>query len=196
MVNPYGKYGIEDENGKEIIPCVWAYLILTDKLSKDRRLRILAQREILGKWGEIDLQGNVIHPFLWDWFIKVGDYAYLKGPGREERRQMAERQPVCRNGKWGYVDGFQKDAIPCKYEEVTQFVYGFGYVREDGIWHRVDVSGCDVPLKEENIANKRFCEDGRIIFQVRESIFSNGYGLLNYVHRQYPAGISLAPSVQ
>lgn len=174
-----GKYGIVDEQGKEVLPCSWAHLTLTDKLSKDRKLRIFAQREILGKWGEIDLAGNEIHPFLWDWFIKVGDYEYLKGPGREERRRMAERYPICRDGKWGYEDGFCKEVIPCKYEDAAQFINGFGYVKEEGVWYRVDESGSAAPLEEKNIAKKSICGDRWAVFQVKESLFHNGYGLLD-----------------
>lgn len=50
--------------------------------------------------------------------------------------------PFRTGDKWGYCDNQQKIIVPCKYDDVNPFSYGFGAVKDDqGMWHTVSAEG-------------------------------------------------------
>ncbi|MDR3235247.1 MAG: WG repeat-containing protein, partial [Prevotellaceae bacterium] len=48
---------------------------------------------------------------------------------------------VLLNGKWGFIDTKDNEAVPCKYDEVNEFSEGLAAVELDGRWFYIDKTG-------------------------------------------------------
>ena len=47
------------------------------------------------------------------------------------------------NGKYGFIDESGTLVIPCKYDEATEFIYGFSFVKLNGKRGDVNKSGVE-----------------------------------------------------
>lgn len=85
-----------------------------------------------GKWGYIDISGNLIIPFMWE---GAGSFSEGYAPVKNK------------DGKWGYIDTAGKVVIPFAWEEVGCFSEGLAPVMNDndglycGLWGYINKSG-------------------------------------------------------
>lgn len=66
-----------------------------------------------GKWGMLDLQGNVAFPPIYE-----ATWGFMGGLA-----------PVMLNGKWGYINKHNEVVIPCIYDRVLGFCEGYASVK-------------------------------------------------------------------
>ena len=100
------KYGLTDENGKEILPCRFDRVyISTICRMKDDTYPIIVEMD--GKEGIYDMTGKEIFPFLYE-------SAYLACESETETYYAK----VKNNGKQGICMLNGKEVVPCKYELV------------------------------------------------------------------------------
>lgn len=92
-----------------------------------------------GKWAYVDAQGNFATGFLYDsaW---GSDYFWM--PDEDAWQEVSPcyaygmwggAAMVCREGKWGVLDGTGKEAIPCAYEAGAPYPGG-AILKKDGQW--------------------------------------------------------------
>lgn len=115
------KYGFVNLQGKETVPCIYSYL--TTQYTKAPYLTavkggtrpvdafepsINPQHKVMnGQWGVLDLNGNEVLPFVYDYIMKVQDDIAV----------------VCKGGRIGFkeresriIDGTKKIHYSCTYE--------------------------------------------------------------------------------
>lgn len=118
-----GKYGFIDENGREIIPCIYDWIDDEQSLCDDN-CRIVLN----GKYGFIDKNGKEVIPCNYD-----GASIFNEGLAA-----------IKLNGKWGFIDRDGIEVIPHRYEEVYAFREGFVAIKLNGKWGFIDKSGREV----------------------------------------------------
>ena len=115
------KWGFMDENGKEVVPCIYS-----DVLSFSEGLAaVRVDNKDNSKWGFIGKDGNEIIPFKYDAVESFSDGLAKVKIGNEE------------NGKWGYIDKSGKIIISLKYEVAKSFSDGYaqvGKIDDIGVW--------------------------------------------------------------
>ncbi|MBO7252403.1 MAG: WG repeat-containing protein [Oscillospiraceae bacterium] len=55
-----------------------------------------------------------------------------------------ELRTICKDGKWGFVDGAGAEIIPCKWEKAGDFFTDLARVKCDGKWGFIDKTGANV----------------------------------------------------
>lgn len=156
-------YGFIDNEGNEIIPCVYSFVSDFDKG--------IAVVEKEGKWGAIDKKGNVIIPIKHDGLIgPVGNVYFAKNEGKWKLFDFDNRlmtslcyddvqnfsdgglAAVKLSGKWGFVDSMEIERIPFVYDDVCQgFNSGFAIVKKGGVGVINKLGECVVPFKYDKI---------------------------------------------
>lgn len=115
------KYGFVNQHGKEIVPCIYSYLTtqytkapyLTAVKGGTRPIDAFEPRRspqhmvMNGQWGVLDLNGNEVVPFVYDYIDYVKDDVAV----------------VCKGGRIGFkeresriIDGTKKIHYSCTYE--------------------------------------------------------------------------------
>jgi hypothetical protein len=112
-----GKVGRYDINGKEIIPCIYTQIFFI----KDQNNYWVMKdgyyenyHTFGGKWGMIDMQGNLLTPIKYAnsvWF-NSGDYDSVNEGG------ITDKEIHITGGKYGLLHKSGKEIIPCKYDAV------------------------------------------------------------------------------
>ena len=88
--------------------------ILTDEHSPDGFNFNYIAMEIGGKWGFVNLQGEIAIPAQYD----------------DVRNFSCDLAAVKINGKWGFINDKNEIVIPCIYYGVSSFSYCFNYSKE------------------------------------------------------------------
>lgn len=118
FVKNNGKAGIADENGKEVLPCLYE---VVDRFFVENYLRVKKN----GKWGFVDTNWKEVLPCIYeDESSFNGDYASVK-----------------KDGKWGYIDKKGKSVLPNIYDEASAFLNGYAIVKKSGSYGVIDIMG-------------------------------------------------------
>lgn len=119
-----GRWGLVHRREERwITPCQWeAVSYFKNGLARVKRD---------GKWGFIDMEGNLVMPCQWD-EIAVPDYC--KYWSKCEYR-------VKRDGKYGYLDMDGKEILTCEWDAVGKYDAKWMTVKRDGIWNVRDGEG-------------------------------------------------------
>ena len=168
------KVGRITRYGKELIPCIYNSISPYDGDIFRVRLN--------GKYGLVDLVGEEIQACIYDEMgayinnralVKLnGKYGFIgKGSGTPIKlydsadnfscygRNRDALAKVEVNGKFGYVDIWENEVIPCKYDNISKFSHGLFVVMRNGKFGYVDefgeeVFGCNFEYADD------FREDG------------------------------------
>ena len=130
-----GKWGLI--NWKEmrwVTPCQWeAVSYFKNDLARVKRD---------GKWGFIDIEGNLVVPCQWD-EIEVPDYC----------RYWSNFQfRVKRDGKYGYLDRDGREILTCEWDTVGRYDTEWITVKRDGMWYVRNAEGkLFAPGEKENL---------------------------------------------
>lgn len=145
--------GMVDENNNEVLPCIY------DNIIGFRYGSPLAIVERDGLYGYFDAKLNQVTPF---WY-ESADEKFCCG-----------RALVKRNGKFGFIDIFGKETIPCEYDGAYSFWDYLACVEKDGFWGIINIDGeAVVPCTYGYLC---VLGNGRILIKSRGK-----YGLLDYV---------------
>ncbi len=156
----YYFWGYLDKNGNEIITAQF-------RAVRDFRLGLAAvQDNVEGKWGYINLLGELVIPYQYQEAHSFNDegYALIKANDRyfaidrkgtlihefQHERMIPDGSiyMICNNGYWGWCDASGKTFIECVYEDVKPFGNArLAPVRIAGKWAYIS--------KEGNIVIKR-----------------------------------------
>ena len=150
-VKKYGKWGIIDKKGSEIVPFLYD-LIYNCSLESPNLV------ELNGKYGYIDVYGKIVIPIIYDeaTFFKEG-FAKVRIDGNyyvidKEGNIVYENKPsnlfeyteglaaVELNGKWGFVNTNGEEIISLEYDNVCAFIGGLAAVKKNGKWGVIDNS--------------------------------------------------------
>ena len=112
VTNSLGLYGVIDENGKEIVPCKYYYVVCQDDFIIVR-VQDLHNRE--GLCGLLDKTGNLIIPTVYDYIGKFNDG--LAAVANDK-------------GLWGYINQKGEEVIPCQYRSANEFSEGLAVVKD------------------------------------------------------------------
>ena len=141
-----GKYGIIDNQGKEIVPCIYEYEFngagyFQVRLFKNYKQGLLLLMKKDGKYGFVDKEGKEVVPFIYD---EVGDYY--------ESYRDEGMLKVAKKGKYGFIDLFGKEIVPCIYDEVSDRPHeGSVHVKSNGKYGFFDNKGAEItPLIYSN----------------------------------------------
>lgn len=105
------KYGLIDNTGKLVVPCIYERIDSFD--IKTFKGELTAAKKD-GRWGFIDKKGKVVIPFEYEMQVYsiVGDTI------------CDDKMRVKKNGKWGIINMNGQMEIPCKYDSIGDFNYG------------------------------------------------------------------------
>lgn len=110
-----GKYGFIDNNGYEVIPCIYDYA-----LPFVNGLAAVCAKEA---WGFINHQNEIVIPLIYeDAGSFEGGLAYVQ-----------------KDGKYGYIDKFGKVVIPFQYDDACDFNEGLAQVRTTKILNLLEL---------------------------------------------------------
>lgn len=119
------KWGYIDTNGHSFAGSIQYEDIcgfLTDKL-------VSAKHN--GKWGAVNQNGDVVIPFLYDYYFSFPGY-------KSEGYYPAA---VAINGKWGYIDTLGQQVLSFKYDEAGSFIDGLAFVKTANRFLLIDTTG-------------------------------------------------------
>ena len=92
----------------------------------------LARVKQNGKWGYVNLKGEVVIPCVYDW-------------GLADRAEFSEGLACVRkNWRYGYINAEGEQVIPCIYDEADQFSEGHALVKQHKKYGFVNVKGEEV----------------------------------------------------
>jgi len=115
LVKLNNKWGIINENGKEIIPPKYDDVNVFSNG--------FAQVKLNNKWGFVDINGREITDIKYD---SVDNFKY-------------GYSGVKLNGKWGIINELGREVVPIKYEAVGDCNNGEARVRINGVWTSISV---------------------------------------------------------
>ncbi|MDR2410677.1 MAG: WG repeat-containing protein, partial [Bacteroidales bacterium] len=171
----FGKYGIENKNGKIIFPFKY------DDIGEFIDGKAKAQKN--GKYGYIDEQGNTVIPFVYDYIeeftagkakaIKNYTHGYIDEKRKQNKKNSLvtsensdkddienkkekviydRRFKAQKNEKYGYVDVQGNTVIPFVYDEIGEFIDGKAKVKKNGKYGYIDEQGNELIEKPLNIS--------------------------------------------
>lgn len=105
------KYGLIDNMGKLVVPCIYEEIKSFD-INTFKGELTAAKKD--GKWGFIDKKGKVVIPFEYEMQV----YSIVG------HTICNDKMRVKKNGKWGIIDMNGQMEIPCKYDSIGDFNYG------------------------------------------------------------------------
>ncbi len=114
-----GKFGIIDERGKEVAPCIYEGM---GRSYKNGYIEVVKN----GRYGWLDKKGIEIFPA--NTYDDV--YSFREGLAWVEK-----------NGKIGWANTSGEEIIPCIYDDVDSFWEGLAWVKKDGKWGQIDTKG-------------------------------------------------------
>lgn len=135
--NENGKFGIINQTGKIIIPCVWTEI---KSVFFDEGLACV--KDDSGHWGYIDKTGILIIPCIW-----------------KDAKVFHEglAAVVNDNGKWGFIDKSGEIVIPCNWENAEDFHNGKSIVTDNnGKTYPINKTG--IILNNDNIVFPKIYE--------------------------------------
>lgn len=144
-----GKWGYCDDNGKEIISCVY------DKVSRFSEGYAAVWKS---NWAYINKNGELMTKFkFYDAYDFEDGYAVVQNANRRygvidkkfnefipyEYQEIFQKEgfSVKLNGKWGFIDINRKIIHPCVYDKRIWFDNGFALVQKDGVLGCLDMEG-------------------------------------------------------
>ena len=183
-----GKWGILNENGKEIAACIY------DEIADfpDGGTILVKKNR---KWGHIDTNGNIITPCIYDdaSYFSNG-IALVKSNGKWGIINMNcdEITPfiydnallsygviwVCKNKAWGIIDVSGNEIISCVYDEMSNIGHDLIRVKKYGKWGIINIEGRTlVPCIYEQI--EKFNTDGLAVVSLVGECGNCKKGLIN-----------------
>jgi hypothetical protein len=136
-VRKNGKYGFINEEGKEVIPCIYdiAYKFVEG----------LAKVEKNGKDGFINKEGIEVVPCLYDWVNYFSE-------GLVAAKKL---------DKFGFVDKNGKEAIPFIYDDAASFSENKAWVKKNNTQYFINklgdcVKDCSEEINKANEINKNY----------------------------------------
>ena len=160
-VNRKGKMGCITQYGTELIPCIYDFI----RPHHGDIFRIMSN----GKIGLIDLVGEEIQSCIYDdmWecdhrnnrtWVKInGKYGCIGLNGGVPRKLFDSAEgfryygknsnalaKVEINGRYGYIDIWGDEVIPCIYENIKGFSHGFFAVEKNGKWGYTNEFGYEI----------------------------------------------------
>lgn len=145
------KWGIIDDNGKEIIPVNYAHIMADEEFFAGRAVSNIS------KWSVFDLYGYLKTKLTYDSVQSMSD----------------GRIPVKRNNRWGYLDRYGVEIISPIFEEAYPFKNEVAHVRFFGQSGLIDRNGNWVVLP----FNRRILDYNAEIILTK---FRDQYQVLNY----------------
>lgn len=156
-------YGIVNDSGIEIIPCIYQEI----ELSKDESYFHCVRYgnysgpfehytpDCNAAYEDWDENGNsFMHPFDTHYYrivYNINGAQVILNEGNEivlPKNYLATGNtfhdglcPVLDNSGWGFVDTLGKEIIPCKYSRYSDFKEGRSIVRDDNGWHAINTIG-------------------------------------------------------
>ena len=147
MIN--GKWGYCDDNGKEIISCVY------DNVSRFSEGYAAVWKN---NWAYINKHGEMMTKFIFhDYCDFENGYAVVQNANRRygvvdknfnefipyEYQDIFQEEgfSVKSNGKWGFLDRNKKLIHPCVYDNEIYFNQGLAFVRKNGVLGCLDMEG-------------------------------------------------------
>lgn len=101
------KYGFIDENGYEVIPCIYNFAnIFIDGIAE---VNVGGMLNPDSKWGAINVRGEIVIPLK---------YTYL-GVLTDHTGKGYNRVVIKENSKYGLLDYSGKTIVPCEYDGVS-----------------------------------------------------------------------------
>ena len=122
----FGKWGFVDENGTEVIPCIY------DDVSHFSDGLALIEKD--GKYGYIDKTGNEIIPCHYRAATSFSE-------GLASVSFGVDYDP---NSKWGFIDENGTEVIPCIYKGMSHFSDGLALIEKDGKLGYIDKTGNEI----------------------------------------------------
>lgn len=133
------KYGIVDNTGKEIVPCIYDWILVnesyyteTDWMQPNNSELFIVQKD--EKWGFVNREGIEIVPCIYDCvesidegFIieKDGQYGFLSKSGKKTQNMYDDRifffnetAVVKKNEKYGIINKDGEEIFDCSYESI------------------------------------------------------------------------------
>lgn len=149
-----GKYGYLDENGEPVTKFKWSNLTAFNEVG-------LAEKN--GKWALIDSKGKEKTKYKYS-SVVTDVYGIACNQGcifveNNEKYQLINKKgkkiskkefddakafssngyaPVCKDGKWGYINSDGKLVIDYTYDDAKSFSNGYAAVCKDGKWGYID----------------------------------------------------------
>lgn len=141
-----------------------------------------------GKWGFIDINGNISCPCIYDElcidpFLRRGErFKYLDTLSDYLRGPLSFHEglaSVSRHGKYGFIDKNGREVIPCMYDDASYFSDGLACVKLNGKYGFIDRLGREVIPPTYDTAgnffnglapvdhNKIIDKCGRVVFSVK-----------------------------
>ncbi|MBN2711024.1 MAG: WG repeat-containing protein [Planctomycetes bacterium] len=140
-----GKWGYRDLSGKVVIPPRFDRAdsfpgegnVLMQNREKSVHVRLpskpLGRVMLDGKWGYIDLDGNIVIPPQYDMAMDFFEDLTAVKVGK----------------KWGYIDTKGKMVISPRYDEASPFLLGVAHVRKGEKWMIINNDGKSTAGKQE-----------------------------------------------
>jgi hypothetical protein len=115
-----------------------------------------------GVWGFINIEGQVVVPFLYDEVTsfseglaavkKDGKWVFIDRTGTEVISEASQHYdgfsnglaPIERDGKWGFMDKTGAVIVGFKYDGVREYMEGIAAVEINGKWGLVDSFGKEI----------------------------------------------------
>ena len=133
-------FGFIDENGNEIVSCVYRYqyngTVLYYHHDYSDGLALVGNDKFF--FGYIDKDGNKVTSIDYNWAEQL-----CEGLGT-----------VCKKGKWGYVDNTGTEVIPLTYSKAKSFSEGLAAVKMDNKWGFIDkTNSLVIPFKYKEVSS-------------------------------------------
>lgn len=112
-------YGIIDQYGKEIVPCVY-------KSADNFRFKLCQLTDKNDKMGIINLNGSIVIPFLYDSLKQMQIIGVIQAK---------------QNNKWGYLNYKGETIINFEYDFIDQPDNGMIIVKKDGKFGYINTNG-------------------------------------------------------
>ena len=162
-----GKYGFIDNEGKEIIPCIFNGA----RPFHEGLARVEKER----KYGFINKAGKIVIPCIYNFANPFNEKLAL----------------VKKEGKYGFIDNEGKEIIPCIFNEAWSFHEGLACVEKEGKCGFIDKNGKNItpyiydPLPRykvhPEIQTHKFIDKEKMLIPVRRE---GKIGLINKVGKE------------
>ncbi len=136
------KWGYVNENGEEIIPCIYEL-----GLNFENGIAVVKKG---GKCGIINKCGEVIAPFKYD---NIDTNTMIIHGCKDCRLGENGFKIACLNGKYGFLDNDNKEITPFKYDSLDNYYDGYARFELGGKYGYMNEQGKEViPARYDNLS--------------------------------------------
>jgi len=143
-----GKWAIIDETGKNVTDFVFEDIKLDDKGIAFRNDRALAKQD--GSYILIDTKGK-----------RIGQESWQDADAFNSDMLAA----VCKDGKWGFIDGGGKTVVDYTYAAAGSFAGGMAAVQVGDVWGYICAEDYSMKIEPQFAAAKDFSSGGTAFVQ-------------------------------